>query len=228
MAWEEYLKRDHVFPNRVPRPFERWLSQIFYVWEHKDIKADWYEKVKQLANEYGCKLIVDPNQHWIRSFYTPGWDEEKAKFCEDNPTILAGGKGRSAYVCTVILHELGHRILDSQNQISPYDYMAEEEEAWIIAQKIASENALPLVSKMKRKALYSYKYRQQLEEFPGSKRKSKRPAKKNIDNLLRSKRTSKMSTPLQEYPLGKKGKRKVKKELKKITHRSERREKESF
>ena len=51
--------RDHVFPNRVPRPLERWLSTMLYVWKHKDIEADWYGKVKKLANEMNVPLLAE-------------------------------------------------------------------------------------------------------------------------------------------------------------------------
>jgi len=64
-----------------------------------------------------------------------------------------------------------------------------------------------------------------MEEYPGSKRKNKKAKKKNIDRLLSSKRTASSSTSDHERPLGKNGKRKVKKELKKRTHKSERRKK---
>ncbi len=211
-------------PNRVPRPLDKWFFQMWLssLWEHQDLKVDWFPNIVELAKEYGCELVVDPLHHWKESVYI----SDKASISDGRKaTILAGAKGNPNYVCTVILHEIGHRIVDLNNQIPKHDYLLREEEAWKEAQILASRNQLPCISEIKRQGLYSYRYRKQMEEYPGSKRKTKKPKKKNIDRLLSSKRTVSSSTSDHERPLGKKGKRKVKKELKKRTHKSERRKK---
>lgn len=191
-------------PRRIPRPFEKWLTSLFLEKEWKDSLADfpWLETVRQIANEYGCQIIFDVSHHWRESFFAQN-------FRRKGPMILAGGAGSSKHSCTSILHELGHLILHSKKH-HPKDVMRGGEEAWQIAQRLALEHRLPLVSSIRRQALYSYRYHLVYQHAPGSKRKHRRRPPPKSWQLEGSKRTSKACARGEFYSTGKKAERRQK------------------
>ena len=207
-------------PRRIPRPFEKWFLGLFVRDEWKDKAADfsWLITVRDIAKGHGCSIIFDTSRHWRESFYSKN-------YLGKGPFILGGGAGNNKYSCTAILHELGHHVLCSGNR-HPKDPLRGEEEAWQVAQRIAQEYKLPLVSHIKRKGLYSYRYHLViLQDAPGSKRRwRKRPAPKSWQ-LEGSKRTAKSSVSGRLYSMGKKGKKHEKRYLKRATSKAERRRK---
>lgn len=103
------------------------------------------------------------------------------------------------------------------------DTVANEEAAWLGAIKLAAKHRLPLLSTIRRQALYSYRYCRLLDSRDGSNRQNKPYKRTNIDRTKGSLNTSKAKQDMQMRPMGKKGKRKYKKETKRRTARYERR-----
>jgi hypothetical protein len=200
--------------RHVPRPFERWFFSLFINledWNDVDVDIDWLKKLRKIADNSGCRIVFDKNKHWRESVYL---NDEKGR----GPTILAGGSGNKKYGCTAILHELGHHTLEKRHQ-HPKDIEKAETAAWKIATGIAKEHQLPFVPHIKRRALYSYRIR----KMPGSKRLiMKRPLPKSW-KLELSRRSTLLSGGRGTLSLGKKGKRKTKKLIKKRTAKAERR-----
>jgi len=203
--------------SHVPRPFEIWLTSLLYEkgWRNRNLKEEWFHVLKSLIIEHGCDLVHDPHWHWKESCYVSDWDSK-------GPHILVGGKGRTCYICTAALHELGHHLLCHQAH-DPKDYLQREIAAWRLATGLAIEYQLPFVNKVRKIGLYSYRYRKQLELHPGSKAKTKRGIRTTVDRIAGSKRSSSTGKPNQRRPLGNKGKRCFKRESKRTTSRSERR-----
>jgi hypothetical protein len=184
-------------------------------WRHSDPAASWFPAAQRLVAGWGCRLRVDPRWHWRESVYI-------ADFQDRGPCILVGGSGRSAYVCTALLHELGHHVVAVRGQTRA-DIVANEEAAWRVAIALAAEHRLPLVATLRRQALYSYRYALLHAETQGSKHNSRRRKRTTVDRLHASAKTSRAKRTDQFRPLGKKGKRKYKKEVKSRTARYERR-----
>jgi len=197
----------------VPRPIDKWLTAIFTEksWRNRNRHELWFKKVKELVTDWGCVLRHDPRWHWRESVYVSDYEER-------GPHILVGGGGSPAYVCTAILHELGHRIAHAQGQM-PNDVLANEEVAWQHVIRLSQEHQLPFASSLKREALYSYRYARLRAENSGSKRQNRRTTRYTTERIGESKRTKLRS----QIPLGKKGRKKYKKEQKQRSNRTERR-----
>ena len=204
-------------PRRIPRPFEKWLSEIFAedVWTGSTQSYPWLKTVRRIAKESGCRIILDTSRHWQESLYSPDYKKM-------GPTILAGGATNPNYSCTAILHELGHHILKRDKQ-HPRDMLRGEEAAWRIAQGIAQKHRLPLASNIRRQALYSYRYRLLLVA-PGSKRVHRRRPLPKSWQLEGSRRSAAASVD-QPSSMGKRGKRHAKRDIKRATSKAERRRK---
>lgn len=203
--------------GRVLRPFDKWLLNIFTSdrWVDSREGGEWLKTLHELAAARGCRLICDSMYHWRESVYIVDYRKK-------GPAILAGGAGTDTQISTVILHELGHHILESEHR-HPEGNIAGEEAAWHAAQQLALEHRLPLEPRVKRTALYSYRYRKVCELTAGSKRKNKiRPLPKSWQ-LEGSRRTSEASAKPRQYSLGKRGRRHAKRHIKKTTARAERR-----
>ena len=209
----------------------------------------WVKRIAQRAKEIGCDVFFDPKQHWSESSYF--------RTVEGKRYILAGGRGRYAYCCTVLVHEVAHAILDARNQ-HPKDFVRGEEAAWELAAQIAQEEALPLISKIRRRGLHAYRQARQQKQVSGSKgserrkrpnqialritrliedvesgvdfliaRRAKYVAKSNpmpkTGQLTQSRRSTAAQCPPDAYPIGKKGRRKTKRDVKRSTAKAERR-----
>jgi hypothetical protein len=208
----------HVVPkSRVLRPFEKWLLNIFSsdIWVDSRQGGVWLTKLHEIASSHGCRLLCDQMYHWQESMYVPDYKK-------GGPTILAGGAANDTECSTAILHELGHHILLNQKR-HPGEEIEGEEAAWHIAQELAQEFRLPLETKIKRTALYSYRYWRLLERTAGSKRKNRVRPEPRSWRLESSKRSSAASASCGLYSQGKRGKRHAKRYIKKTTVKAERR-----
>ena len=208
---------DCVPKGRVLRPFEKWLLNILStdIWVDSRQGGPWLGKLHEIAAAHGCTLICDRMHHWKESVFFPDYRDR-------GPTILAGGAARDDHCSTVILHELGHHILLQQKR-HPTGAVEGEEAAWRIAQDLARAHRLPLESKLRRSALYSYRYRRLLDLTAGSRRKNRVRPEPRSWVLEASRRSSRASATRGLYSTGKRGKRHAKRFIKKATVRAERR-----
>ena len=211
-AFAPYLPR-----GRVLRPFEKWLLNILStdIWVDSRQGGPWLLKLHDLASSHGCRLVCDQMHHWRESVYLPDYKRR-------GPTILAGGAASDPQCSSVILHELGHHILRKQKR-HPGRTIEGEEAAWRIAQDLAREFRLPLEARIKRTALYSYRYRRLCDLTAGSKRKNPVRPKPRSWVLESSMRSSAASASCNLYSTGKRGKRYAKRYIKKATAKAERR-----
>ena len=205
--------------RRIPRPFDKWLISILDPLDWTDTNdADapqWVRRFRVLAAEIGCRLIYDPKHHWRESLFCSAAADGKTY-------ILIGGAGKDNYCCTAALHELGHAILHARRN-HPSEDIPGEEEAWRIATQIAERERLPLVASIRRKGLYSYRRARLLKASAGSKHRTKRRPLPKTGKLARSRRSSSVSLPSDAFPIGKKGRRKTKRDIKRMAAKSERR-----
>jgi hypothetical protein len=202
--------------GRYPRPFLRWLTAILKQepWiDSKDLD-DRIQETRRVAVAHGCHVVTDQRRHWRESAYRFDYEGK-------GPTILAGSAGNPNYVCTAILHELGHHLLHVDRR-HPRNPIEGERAAWRIAGEIARKHRLPLVASIRRKALYSYRLAELLHESGGSKRRNRRRAPKSWD-MQRSQRSRAVSAAKGLDPMGKKGKRHAKRTIKRATSKAERR-----
>ncbi|MFC1661236.1 hypothetical protein ACFL3S_07250 [Gemmatimonadota bacterium] len=205
--------------RRIPRPFDQWLISIFAPldWvDTDDAEAPvWVRRVRKLAQEIECRVIFDTRRHWRESVCVYSAAEERRY-------ILAGGAGKENYCCTALLHELGHALLRARHN-HPSEDMPGEEEAWRLAAQIAQEERLPLVASIRRQGLYSYRRAELLRATAGSKQRTRRPPLPKTGKLTSSRRSGPVTVPPDAYPIGKKGRRKTKRDVKRATSKAERR-----
>jgi hypothetical protein len=141
---------------------------------------------------------------------------------DHGPAVLVGGYGDQLDVCTALLHELGHHLLVVRKQHSSRTIPGEMA-AWGAAHELAAQNRLPFNPRVRRTALYTYRYAQHLATVAGSKKRNRRRPDPHSWRLERSKRSAAISTGYGLFSLGKKGKRQAKKFIKRSTIHSERR-----
>ncbi|MFW6148097.1 MAG: hypothetical protein ACOC6B_06885 [Thermodesulfobacteriota bacterium] len=205
--------------RRIPRPFERWLISIAAPLDWVDTDdadaPEWVRRIRFLSAGIGCRVIYDPGRHWKESFFCSAAADGK-------PYILSGGDGKENYCCTALLHEFGHAILHVRHN-HPSAELPGEEEAWQLANQIAQKERLLLVPSIRRKGLYSYRRAELLESVAGSKNRTQRQSLPKTGKLTRSLRSTVASLPPDTFPLGKKGRRKTKRDIKRSTAKAERR-----
>lgn len=204
-------------PRSAPRPIEKWFRALLEGerWEDAAPDPEWAGHIRLFVEARGCRLILDLARHWRESVFC--YD-----YLKKGPAILAGAKGRSSYAVTTILHELGHFTLWSQNR-HPRDTISGEEEAWKLAERFASDHRFACVASIRRAGLYSYRLREMLAEFDGSKRKTRQRPNPNSWKMEDSKKSAMIAKGFGTYSTGKKGKRHQKRFLKKSARRAERR-----
>lgn len=204
--------------SRVPRPFDKWLYELLVgspKWRNHCPPIPWLLVARRIGDEQGCRIVFDTSRHWMESVYIYNYRKH-------GPAILVGAVGSPVDVCTALLHELGHHLLTVRGQHSSWTLRGEIQ-AWDIAHQLAAEHRLPLNSRVRRTALYSYRYALHLASVSGSKaRTRKRPAPRSW-RLEESRRSAAISTSSGFFSVGKKGKRQAKKFIKKSTVRAERR-----
>jgi hypothetical protein len=212
------VRRKLSVPGRVPRPFLKWLLGIFKQEPWKDSKDldERIQETRKVVDAHNCGIVTDAGRHWRESVYLYPEDFET-----NDPMILVGSAGNPSYVCTVILHELGHHVLRSGRR-HPRDVLAAEKAAWRVAGEIARKHRLPFVASIRRQALYSYRLAVLLDETRGSKRRNRRRLPKSWKMSL-SQRSRAVSAAKRFDPMGKKGKRHVKRTIKRATSKAERR-----
>ncbi len=205
-------------PRSVPRPIEIWIRSLLIGdrWKNAVEDPKWVRDIRALVEGRGCRLILDLARHWREGVFCYNYRDK-------GPVVLAGGKGRPSHVVTVILHELGHFELWSRNR-HPKVRVTGEEEAWKVAEKIAGKHRLPCVASIRKEGLYSYRLRERLAQYDGSRQKTRKRPKPHSWKLEDSKRSALASMGFGTYSSGKKGKRHQKRFLKKSTRRAERRE----
>ena len=92
-----------------------------------------------------------------------------------------------------------------------------------MAARIAEQERLPLVSSIRRKGLYSYRRAELLRATAGSKKRAGGGPLPKTGKLTRSRRSAPVSVPPDAFPIGKKGRRKTKRDVKRATAKAERR-----
>ena len=205
--------------RRIPRSFDLWLESIFapldWVDTDDSIAPVWIPRLRKRACDVGCTVIYDLRRHWRESAFVSCAADGKSY-------ILAGGAGKENYCCTVLLHELGHAVLVARHN-DPSHVFEREEEAWRVASRIAGEERLPLVASIRRKGLYSYRRGLLLHEQRGSKRNANSMPLPKTGKLIKSRRSQVVSLPPDVSPIGKRGRRKTKSDIKRATAKAERR-----
>ena len=201
--------------SRVPRPFDKWLTEAFLHPKWKDHRPPipWLIVIRSIAKEHGCRIVYDTSRHWRESTYL-------RNFRDHGPAILVGGAGEPIDVCSALLHELGHHILTVRGQHSS-QAIPREVAAWEIAHELAAKYRLPLNPSVRRTGLHSY--RETDRQVPGSKARTRRHPAPHSWQLETSRRSAAISTGTGFFSMGKKGKRHAKKFIKKATVRAERR-----
>lgn len=207
-------------PNtRVPRSYDKWIRELLYPSTWSDScgsDVPWLALGRQIADKHGCSLVYDTSRHWKESMYFPS-------SADHGPVVCVGGTGDHIDSCSAFLHELGHHMLYVRAQHSTRT-LAAEEAAWRVAHELALEHRLPLNPGVRRTALYSYRYAQQLAASSGSRgRTRKRPAPRSW-RLETSRRSANASTRYGIESIGKKGRRHTKRYIKRATARKERRD----
>ncbi len=206
------------FPeSRVPRPFEKWLYDLLHQvkWSDRRPRIPWLIVARQVAKENGCRIVFDTSRRWEESMYIFDYHHH-------GPAVLVGGAGEPVDVCSALLHELGHHLLSHRRQHSTRTLRGEIA-AWQVAHELAGKYRLPLNAKIRRTALYTYRYAQQLEEVSGSKARTRvRPAPHSWQ-LEESRRSATISKGYGTFSTGKKGKLHAKRFIKRSTTRTERR-----
>lgn len=203
--------------SRVPRPFDKWLYEILKGprWRNHRLPIPWLAVARGIGDEHGCRIVCDTSRHWMESVYVRCYRKR-------GPAVLLGAVGDPLDVCSALLHELGHHILVVRDQHSSRT-LAGETAAWGVAHELAAKYRLPLNPKVRRTALYSYRYAQHLATVQGSKARTRRRPAPHSWRLETSKRSAAISTGPGLFSTGKKGKREAKKFIKKSTVRAERR-----
>jgi len=202
-------------------------------WEDQKVDIPWVLKAREVAKSFGIAFIYDPNHHWEESMegYVPyliSFEEPYPHFFFENKhvkfeyVLFIGGKGKPPYCCSAFLHELAHSIL-SKEKHHPKELEEGEKSAWALANKLADQYRLPLVSAIRRRALYEYHYIEICISTKGSKHKSPHSPNPPYWRLMKSKRSAKITTPGIIFP-GQRSKRFLKKKIKNWTIRKERHE----
>jgi hypothetical protein len=187
-------------------------------WEHAISKDERLIKLQNLVLQHGCAYIFDQRKGTKTSFLNFGSGKTRL------PKMFIGGKGSYIEISSTVLHELGHLIIIRNIESSKSTLLDEEKAAWELAQKLANQYRLPLESKFRRRALFSYKYGEQAKILSGSRQKNKKRPASKLNQLQCSKRSKgiKINNSIES---GKKGKRIEKRALKRATARHERKEK---
>ena len=223
-----HIKSDTRHGRRVPKPIEKWLTEIGVIatgaWQDADADHSWLPIARKIAAEQGCNLFFDPNHHWQESHYVSDATNSRGERLDH--IIAVGGGGLPNYCCTAFLHEFGHYLLILRGQ-NTNDLNECEEAAWRIAQEVAREHRLPCVANIRRTALYSYRYGRLYQAKAGSTKRTRRRPKPKSVQLTESKRSAAVSSAPNadepyKPPLGKKGKRMNKKFIKRSTAKAER------
>ncbi len=211
--------------KRVPRKEEMIFPSYFDAnWDDSNPPFPWLPTCRRLAEQYGCALILDVKHSWDESWYSRDWPIDYKNRIE-GPTLLVGGAGDPNFVCSALLHELGHHILVTQHR-NPKAILDQEEEAWKIAQDLAREHRLPLVARARRLGLSSHRFFFQRHMNRGSRKNARKRPLPGSWTLAQSKQAALAPIPKEPKPLGKKGRRMTKKLLKRLAHKAERRRKE--
>ena len=205
--------------RRIDRPREKQILASFFPLDWVDTPdeeaPEWVRRLRVRAAEIGVQVIYDTKRKW-----------EDSKFCsaaaDGNAYILCGGAGKESFCCTALIHELAHAILH-KSQNHPSDQIAGEEATWELANRIAQEERLPLMSQARRKGIHSYRRAALLASVAGSKNKAKPFHIPKTGELTGSRRSTVASMPPDRFPLGKKGRRKTKRDVKRSTAKAERR-----
>ncbi len=177
-------------------------------WGNDELPFKWVSTIDSIAGDNNCVIKYDRNYSW----------KESAVFVDDsnnNHILFIGAlQCNESTLCTTVLHELAHIILNNNRQSSK-DSVQNEKLAWKHATKLANEYRLPFDVYIKKRALFSYVH----------------PIKKvfkfspKIIKMLNSKKSglhyNSSNIPL---ALGNNSKRRIKKAIKHISTRRERRE----
>ena len=228
----------HVAPNhdaprssgkRIPRKIDKVISEATRIMSggFEPATSDttipsFISTVMPLLNKLGVDLLYNKMLSWRDSSFCSCRDMWRG-----NPAFITlGGKGSNNEVCSALLHELGHAIL-THNHNHPRSIIDREVEAWEVAQQLAAAYRLPLVAKIKRETLYGYRTTlASLTTTCGSKNNTKTKHVTKIEKLKTSRRSVGVKLVKDrtfEFALGRKGSRIRKREMKKWTHKAERR-----
>jgi hypothetical protein len=184
-------------------------------WRDRRPRIPWLITARQIGKEHACRIVFDTSRRWEESAYLPNYRDH-------GPAVLAGGAGEPIDVCTSLLHELGHHLIAIRQQASTHR-LTSEAAAWKAAHQLAARYRLPLNPRVRRTALYSYRYGQILAEVAGSKARTRRRPSPPSWRLEQSRRSADLPTCREIEPIGKKGKRHTKRFIKRATARAERR-----
>ena len=204
-------------PTHAPRPFELWISDLIHGvrWKDSRPRIEWLITARTVAKEHGCRVVYDLSRDWTESVYITNYNGH-------GPVVCVGAVGSPIDVCSAFLHELGHHLLRIQDQ-HPKRTLPGELAAWEKANELAALYRLPLNARIRRTALYTYRYAQELEAAAGSKSRNRRRPQPHSWRLEDSRRSAAISTGVGLYSIGNKGKRHAKKFIKSSTVRAERR-----
>ena len=206
------------YGQRVPRPIHKWLQGLLDGDWQGTFGPAWAIRAARIAEPFGCTLIYDPDHHWRESCYIMRNNVFGRK------TILLGGASATETIgLSIFAHELAHHVLVKRGQ-EPSDLVLLERRTWEIAAELAAQFNLPSCSKTRRRALYGYRYAALLWDTVGSKRRTRKPKAQKSARLLGSKESAEANVAgFGLLPLGKRGKRGTKRDIKSATRKALRR-----
>jgi hypothetical protein len=206
-----------------PRPRDKQLLAVLFPPDWVDTDEDgkapeWVRRLRTRAAKIGVTVIYDTQRKRRESFFCPAAGDGK-------PYILCGGGGKEAFCCTALIHELAHAMLHKRRNHAS-DGIPGEEAAWELASQIAQDERLPLMAQARRQAMHSYRRAALLAAVAGSKNKTERLPIPKTGALTGSRRSTAASVPPDRFPMGRKGRRKTKRDVKRSTAKAERRAQE--
>jgi hypothetical protein len=195
------------------------LLAMLLPWAWEDSKGqdvpEWVRRLSSRAAKIGVRVVYDTHRSYRESLFC-------LSAADGKPYILCGGAGKETFCCTVLIHELAHAMLHNQRS-HPSDKLRGEEAAWQLANRIAQEERLPLMSAARRRGLYSYRRASLLAAVAGSKNQAKASPIPKTSALIRSRRSKAAKVRRVPLPKGKKARRNTKRHVKRATAKAERR-----
>jgi hypothetical protein len=205
--------------RRIPRPRDKQLLAMFFGPDWVDTRdketPEWVPRLRARAARIGVRVIYDTQRNWRETFFCSAAGDGK-------PYILCGGAGEETFCCTALIHELAHAMLHKRHN-HPSDEIPGEEATWQLANRIAQEERLPLMAQARRKGIHSYRRAALLASVARSKNRAKPLPIPKTGTLTGSRRSAAANVPPDRFPMGKKGRRKTKRDVKRSTVKAERR-----